>query len=110
MSGCSLSMTQQFDEYGQPLSGGQLYIIQAGTVSTPQDAFQDFGLTIKMPYPMVLDAAGRVPQFFLSDGYVKVRLQDTHGVVQLAAETVLVIGPSAGGGGGGATCVDPKMR
>jgi hypothetical protein len=41
-----LSMTQQFDVYGQPLSGGQLYIIQAGTVSTPQDAFADTGLTI----------------------------------------------------------------
>jgi hypothetical protein len=102
-----LSMTQQFDVYGQPLAGGQLYIIQAGTVSTPQDAFQDFNLSIKMPYPIVLDAAGRVPQFFLADGYVKVRLQDAHGVVQLSAETVLVIGPSSGGSGPGTT-VDPN--
>jgi microcystin-dependent protein len=101
-----LSMTQQFDVYGQPLSGGQLYIIQAGTVSTPQDAFADTGLTIKMPYPMTLDAAGRIPQFFLADGTVKIRLQDKAGVVQLAADNVLVIGPSAGGGGGGAT-IDP---
>jgi hypothetical protein len=102
-----LSMTQQFDVYGQPLAGGQLYIIQAGTVSTPQDAFQDVNLTIKMPYPMTLDAAGRVPQFFLADGTVKIRLQDAAGVVQLAADAVLVIGPS-GGGGGGAT-VDPTQ-
>lgn len=95
-----LSMTQQFDVYGKPLKGGQLYIIQAGTVSTPQDAFVDSGLTVKQPYPMTLDAAGRVPQFFLADGSVKIRLQDASGVVQLSADQVLVIGPSAGGGGG----------
>ncbi|WP_354100119.1 MULTISPECIES: hypothetical protein [unclassified Bradyrhizobium] len=100
-------MTQQFDVYGKPLSGGQLYIIQAGTVSTPQDAFQDTALTIKQPYPMTLDAAGRVPQFFVADGTVKIRLQDKAGVVQLAADSVLVIGPSAGGGGGAA--VDPTQ-
>jgi microcystin-dependent protein len=102
-----LSMTQQFDVYGKPLSGGQLYIIQAGTVSTPQDAFQDTGLSIKQPYPMTLDAAGRVPQFFVADGTVKIRLQDKAGVVQLAADSVLVIGPSAGGGGG--VTVDPTQ-
>jgi hypothetical protein len=108
-----LSMTQQFDIYGKPLSGGQLYIMQAGTVSTPQDAFADVNLSIKMPYPMVLDAAGRVPQFFLADASsggsstVKIRLQDKTGVVQLASDGILVIGPSGGSGGGGTT-VDPN--
>lgn len=101
-----LSMTQQFDEFGKPLKGGQLYIIQAGTVSTPQNAFQDVALTQVMPYPMTLDAAGRIPQFFLSDGYIKVRLTDVNGVNQLAQDNILVIGPSAGGGGGG-PAVDP---
>jgi len=101
-----ISMTQQFDEYSKPLSGGQLYIIQAGTVSTPQDAFADIALTIEQPYPMTLDAAGRVPQFFLADGTVKIRLQDKNGVVQLTADQVMVIGPSSGGGGGGGT-IDP---
>jgi hypothetical protein len=102
-----LSLTQQFDTYGRPLAGGQLYLIQAGTVSTPQDGFQDTNLTIKMPYPITLDAAGRVPQFFLADGTIKVRLQDKAGVVQLAADSILVIGPSAGGGGG--STVDPTQ-
>ena len=105
-----LSMTQQFDIYGQPLAGGQLYIIQAGTVSTPQDAFADVALTVKQPYPMTLDAAGRVPQFFLDNSVnatVKVRLQDKNGVVQLSSDGVLVIGPSGGTGGGGTT-VDPS--
>ena len=105
-----ISMTQQLDIYGQPLAGGQLYIIQAGTVSTPQDAFADVALTIKMPYPMLLDAAGRVPQFFLDNTInagVKIRLQDKSGVVQLASDFVLIIGP-AGGTGGGGTTVDPS--
>jgi hypothetical protein len=100
-------MTQQLDLYGSPLSGGQLYIIQVGTVSTPQNAYSDTGLSIALPYPITLDAAGRVPQFFLADGSVKIRLQDRYGVVQLASDSVLVIGPSAGGGGG--STVDPTQ-
>jgi hypothetical protein len=100
-----LSMTQQFDEFGEPLSGGQLFIIQAGTVSTPQNPYQDAALTHVMPNPITLDAAGRIPQFFLADGYIKIRLADVNGVTQLAADGILVIGPSAGGGGGGG--VDP---
>lgn len=100
-----LSMTQQFDEFGEPLAGGQLYIYQAGTVATPQNPYQDTALSIVMPNPITLDAAGRIPQFFLADGFIKIRLQDVNGVVQLAADGILVIGPSAGGGGGGG--VDP---
>jgi hypothetical protein len=100
-----LSLTQQFDQYGAPLSGGQLYIIQAGTVATPQNAYSDTALTNKLPNPIPLDAAGRIPQFFLADGQIKVRLQDKTGVVQLAADNILVIGPSGGSGGGGS--VDP---
>ena len=98
-----LSMTQQFDVLGNPLSGGQLYLIQAGTVSTPQNGFQDPALTIPLPNPIPLDAAGRIPQFFLADGFIKVRLQDKTGVVQLSSDGIQVIGPSSGGGGGGTT-------
>jgi hypothetical protein len=83
-----------------------LYFIQAGTVSTPQNAFQDTALTNPWPNPITLDAAGRIPQFFLADGQIKVRLQDKFGVVKFVADNLLVIGPSAGGGGGGGS-VDP---
>jgi hypothetical protein len=103
----NLSLTQQLDEFGQPLSGGQLYFIQAGTVAVPQDSYQDEALTIKMPYPITLDAAGRIPQFFLADGQIKVRLQDRYGVVKFVADNLLVIGPSTTGGGGGGGSVDP---
>ena len=95
----SFSLSQQFDQYGEPLSGGKLYFYESGT-TTPQNAYKDSGLTLPWPNPIQLDEAGRVPQFFLADGSIKIRLADTDGVTQIAADGVLVIGPSSGGGGG----------
>lgn len=100
----SLSLSQQFDILGRPLSGGLLYTFAAGT-TTPQSAFQDTGLVQALANPITLDAAGRVPQLFFADGNIKVRLTDANGVTQLAADNILVIGPSASGGGG--ATVDP---
>src|SRR5580765_1329498 len=91
-----LSMTQQFDPLGDPLSGGQLYFLVAGSVSTPQNAFKDIALTQAWPNPITLDVAGRVPQLFLADGLIKIRLTDKTGVVQLAADNIQVIGASSG--------------
>lgn len=90
---------------GTPLSGGLLYFYQVGTVATPQQSFQDTGLTILNPWPLPLDANGRVPMFYLANGAVHVRLTDSAGVVQFDYPNMLVIGPSSGGGGGGS--VDP---
>lgn len=101
----SLSLSQQFDALGNPLSGGLLYFRQAGTVSTPQNAFQDTALTIPHPNPIVLNASGRVPQFYLADGSIKILLTDSRGDTQVTADNILVVGPSSGGGGGGG--VDP---
>jgi hypothetical protein len=99
------SLSQQLDTTGKPLNGCLLYTIQAGTTSTPQNSYKDTALTLPQPNPMVCDAAGRLPQFFLADGQIKVRLTDRLGVVQVVADNILVIGPSSGGGGGGT--VDP---
>lgn len=105
MSGTiSLSMSQQFDSFGKPLGGGKLYFYAAGT-TTPQNAYQDSDLTIPHPNPITLDAAGRIPQFYLADGSIKLRLTNKSGVQQLAADNIMVIGASSGGGGGGS--VDP---
>jgi len=96
----NLSLSQQFDTQGRPLGGCKLYFFQAGT-TTPQNAFQDTGLTIPWPNPMECDASGRIAQFFLADGSIKIRLADKFGNTILAADNLLVIGPSSGGGGGG---------
>lgn len=95
----TLSMSQQFDSLGNPLNGGKLYFFAAGT-TTPQSAYSDSGLTLPLPNPITLDTAGRVPQFFLADGSIKIRLTNAAGVTQVAADGILVIGASSGGGGG----------
>lgn len=101
----NLSLSQQLDSLGHPLAGGLLYFIQAGTTSTPQNAYQDSALTLALPNPLTLDSAGRIPQFFLADGSIKIRLTDRNGVNILSADGLLVIGASSGGGGG--STVDP---
>jgi microcystin-dependent protein len=96
----SISMTQQFDVHGRPLSGGKLHFYQAGTTSTPQNAYKDLALTLPHPNPIELNSAGRVPQLFLADGYIKIALVDSHGVEQEETDFVLVVGPSSGEGSG----------
>ena len=93
----SLSLSQQFDELGEPLNGGLLYFWAAGT-TTPQSAYQDVALTLPYSNPIVLDAAGRVPAFYLADGQIKIRLTNAAGVTQVAADNLLVIGASSGSG------------
>jgi hypothetical protein len=96
----SLSLSQQFDSLGNPLNGGLLYFYASGT-TTPQSAYQDSGLTIPWPNPITLDSAGRVPQLYFADGAIKIRLTNSAGVVQIAADNILVVGASSGSGGGG---------
>jgi microcystin-dependent protein len=93
----SLSLSQQLDSQGRPLSAGKLYFFQAGT-STPQNAYQDVALTIPHANPMTLDASGRISAFYLADGQIKIRLTDKNGVDVIAVDNLLVIGPSSGAG------------
>ncbi|MBV8472593.1 MAG: hypothetical protein JO107_09470 [Hyphomicrobiales bacterium] len=103
----NIALTQQFDIDGNPLAGALLYFYQAGTVATPQNAYQDFGLTLPLPNPLATDQFGRIPMFYLADGQIHVRLTDSTGVVIFDYATMQVIGPSSGGGGGGGGGVDP---
>jgi len=94
------SLAQQQDSDGTPLVGCLLYTIQAGTVSTPQSGYQDSALTIPLSNPIICDAYGRLPQIFLADGSIKLRLTKSNGVQVFAADGILVVGASSGGGGG----------
>lgn len=102
----SFSLSQQLDANGKPLANCRLQFIQAGTTATPQNAYKDAALTLPHPNPMRCDAAGRLDQFYLADGQIKIRLSDKNGLQILQADNLLVIGPSSGGGGGGGN-VDP---
>jgi microcystin-dependent protein len=99
------SLTPQFDLSGKVAPGCKLYIIQAGTTSTPQNAYQDSALTLLQPNPMICDAGGRLGQFFVADGVIKLRLTTSTGTQIFVGDNLLVVGSSSGGGGGGT--VDP---
>jgi len=103
----SLAGAQQFDVLGNLLGGGKIYWIQAGTTSTPQDAFYDSGLASPLPNPYTLEADGRIPFHYLADGQIKVRIDDSNGVTRFVQDNILVVGPSSGEGGGGG--VDPTV-
>lgn len=97
----SLALSTQFDRNGALLAGGKLYFFQANTL-IPQNVFADVGLTLTLPNPITLDAAGRVPEFYCADGNIRARFVDKAGIVQVDAKNLLVVGPSGGGGGGSA--------
>lgn len=99
------SLTPQFDLTGKIAPGCRLYVIQAGTTSTPQNSYQDSGLTLLQPNPLLCDAGGRIGQFFVADGTIKLRLTDRNGVQLFVGDNLVVVGASGGGGGGGT--VDP---
>lgn len=101
-----LAQAQQVDINGKPLAGCLLYTYQAGTISTPQNTYQDFGLTLPNPNnPLQCDQTGRVPMFWLANGLIHARLTTAQGAV-VVDTTMQVLGPSSGSGGGGST-VDP---
>jgi hypothetical protein len=84
-----IALQQVISANGQPLSGALLYVYQAGTVATPQNAFSDPGLTIPLSNPLVADSTGRLPMFYLANGSVHVRLTDSGGVVIFDYPTML---------------------
>jgi len=98
-----VALAQQVNANGVPLAGCLLSLFVTGTVATPQIAFQDTALTQPLPWPVVCDANGRLPMFYLADGSIHARLTDANGLVQFDYPNMLVIGPSGGGGGGGGT-------
>jgi microcystin-dependent protein len=100
------SLVPQFDLTGHVAPGCKLYVYQSGTVATPQTPYQDTALTLPQPNPMTCDAGGRLPQWFVADGSVKLRLTKSDGTQIFTGDSLLVVGPSSGGGGGGGT-VDP---
>jgi len=93
-----LGLSQQVDLNGRPMQGCLLYIYQANS-NTPQTAFKDVALTVgqEHPWPIVADANGRIPAFWLADGFYRARLTDTFGVVQFDIAAMVALGQSGTG-------------
>lgn len=69
---------QYFDSDNKILSGGKVFYFNAGT-STPKVTYSDEAETIANPDPVVLDAAGRLPNVFFT-GTAKQILKDSNNV------------------------------
>ena len=89
---------QFFDDNGDPLSGGLIYVYNAGT-TTPKDTFTDASGSTYATNPIVLDAAGRT-EIWLTSGYYKLTVCDSEDVELYTIDNV-----SLGAEGGGATGV-----
>jgi hypothetical protein len=102
-----VSNTQQNGINGEPLAGAILTVYNGGT-TVLSNVFQDIGLLIPAPNPLVADFSGRLPLFFVADGTYRVRLTDQFGSTANGGfdyPQVPSIGASSSGGGG--TPVDP---
>lgn len=79
-----------------------------GGTTTLAATYQDIGLIIPATNPLVADASGRLPLFFVADGSYALRLTDQNGIQSNGGffyPQIPSIGASSSGGGG--TPVDP---
>lgn len=77
VSGRFYSPNQQqfFDGSSLEYPGGKLFFYATGTAA-PQNTYQDAGLTVVNPNPVILDSAGRAGNIFMSRLLYKVVLHD----------------------------------
>ena len=75
----SLAMSQWRKLNGEPEVDAPLYVYKANT-STPVEVFQDFGLSVLHPWPLVTNSLGMIPPFWLPDGQYRARLTDAVGL------------------------------
>jgi hypothetical protein len=106
----SIPLAQNVDENGLPLSGCRLFIFEANT-STPIIAYKDYLLSAGMehPTPIVADALGRIPMFWMADGFYRARLEDRYGSVIYDEPYMAVLSTATGVGGGGGVVENPAF-
>jgi len=73
---------------GAAMSGGKMYFFVAGSTTVPKNVFADYALTIPLTQPLVLDAAGNTPQYFMESGLYKILLNDSTDVLQYTRDQI----------------------
>ena len=68
------------DANGSPLSGGKMYVFQAGT-TTPATIYTDSALAVPATNPLVADSGGLFVESYLAVGTYKIRYTTSAGVV-----------------------------
>lgn len=98
---------------GAMLSGGRLYFFVAGSTVLPKKVYADYALTQELPQPLVLDASGFAPEYFMEDGLYKIVVRDSLNIVDsgMLGGLVATRDNVSGAGGGGAPSEDTgKVR
>lgn len=88
------------DLNGVPLGGWTLTVYTGGT-STPASVYSDYALAVALTNPIVADANGMLPMFWVADGTYRVRGLTPQGVELFDDDGIVALGPSSGSGGGG---------
>jgi len=91
---------QFFGPDGKPLSGGKVFFWVAGSTVIPKAIYSDIALTTPLPQPLVLDAGGFAPEYFLEPGLYKIQTFNSTmtGGAQHTRDNVQ--GSTTGGGSG----------
>jgi hypothetical protein len=96
---------------GAMLSGGRLYFFVAGSTVLPKKIYSDYALTTELPQPLVLDASGFAPEYFMEDGLYKIVVRDSLNIVNggMLGGLVATRDNVSGAGGGGTPAEDSYM-
>jgi hypothetical protein len=73
---------------GAAMSGGKMYFFVAGSTTVPKNVFSDYALTIPLTQPLVMDAAGSAPQYFMEAGLYKVLIKDAANILQHTRDNI----------------------
>lgn len=76
MSGTAPWFLQQLrDVNGAVLSGGKAYFWVAGSTVLPKAVYADYARTNLLTQPLVADASGTLPEYFMGDGLYKITVR-----------------------------------
>ncbi|WJR67230.1 hypothetical protein QTA58_00200 [Neorhizobium sp. CSC1952] len=103
------SFSQMNDLNGKPIVGAKAFFYEGGT-TTPISVFRDYGLLTPHPNPLSTDGFGRFPAVYMDeeDGFYRVRVTTSGGVILYDADQIPIIGPTESGGGSPPAPVDPN--
>ena len=74
-------LQQLTDNNGKVLSGGKLYTYVGGSTNLPKTTYYDKDYTIPAPNPLICDASGTLPQYFLTSGAYKFAVYTSNDVL-----------------------------
>ena len=88
-----------FEPDGTPMSGGKIYFYVAGSTVLQKNIFYDYDKTNPVTQPLILDASGTAPQYFMEDGEYKIVIFNSSNVERHSRDHITGSGMGSGGSG-----------